>query len=140
MKKINKIIQRMNKKANLIDNIYKTLEKKGFDTSFINKLKDNYFNDKQISYLTSIKYGINGQQQMDEEDWNKLVSLIYADLSVEQIKMITKLIIRGRSDEQIELVEKYDLNPEEIAIVDQNFFDTNESLEQAETWIKRYLF
>ena len=126
-------------KADLIDNIYKTLEKKNLDTSVVDELKEYLFNDKQISYLVSLKYGLNNNYKMDDNDWDRLVSLIVPNLSLEQIKMITKLVLRGRTDEQIALVEKYDLNPEEIAIVDQNFFDTNEPIEQAKAWIEKYL-
>ena len=122
-----------------LDNIYNTLTKKGLDTEVVDVLKEEMFNDKQIAYLVSLKYGLNGQQQMDETDWKRLVAIIVPNLSMEQIKMIAKLIVRGRTDEQIALVEKYNLTPEEMAIVDQNFFDINETLEQTKAWIERYL-
>lgn len=126
-------------KADLIEDIYKTLDKKNLDTSVVDELKEYLFNDKQISYLVSLKYGLNNNYKMDDNDWDRLVSLIVPNLSLEQIKMIAKLVLRGRSDEQIMLVEKYNLTPEEIAIVDQNFFDTNESLQQTKAWIEKYL-
>ncbi len=122
---------------NLVNDIKNTLEKKNLDTSFLNDLQS--YNDKQISFLTSIKYGLNGYSKLDDNTFNKLMQFISPFCSVEQMKSIIKLINRNCTDEQIKLVLKYDLEPEEISIVYQNFFQLNESIEQTEAWIERYL-